>query len=200
MANLLHNETVARALSQAIADGDIALGSVPGLLRRVLTEDMWRKRILPETGQSVEFERFEDFVTTDPLEGLGTTLEVVKSLCKRDEDVLTLIDQVTKKTLNGNGINQPSEGVIHNTLPPQHGASREYTVVLLERDGHNELAQQVLNRQISAAEARRQAGYEMRRRAISLDDPVSAARTISKYMHPEAIKELIALLQQSSIK
>ncbi len=197
MTQLLHNDTVARALAQAIADGDASLDSVPGLLRRLITENMWQARTIPETGKLCTFERFEDFVTTRPLDGLGTTMDVLRALCKRDEEALILLDQVTRKVLNEHGGDRRSEtNITCNIEPPkQQGNSREYTVARLERDGHQELAQRVLNREITAAAARREVGWEARRVVIRLDDPASAARTIRKYMDPNAVKELIRRLR-----
>lgn len=192
MANLLHNDTVARALSRAIADGDAALENVPGLLRRIIKEDMWRERIVPESGETITFARFEDFVTTEPLDGLGTSMDVIRALCKKDEDVLIMLDEVTKKTLSPLGANQSTAGVIYNT--PERGTSREYTVARLERDGMPDLAQRVINREVTAAEARRLAGWEKEKIAIRLDDPKSAAQTILKRMDREAIAELLAIL------
>ncbi len=200
MSRLLHNDTVARALAMAVADGNASMHSVPGLLRRIITEDMWQARTIPETGKLCTFERFEDFVTTRPLDGLGTTMDVLRALCQRYEEVLILLDQVTRKALNENGGDRRGENsIIHNTeTPKQQGTSREYTVARLERDGHQELAQRVLNREITAAAARRQVGWEFRRVAIRLDDLASAARTIRKHLDPNAIQELITWLQEEA--
>jgi hypothetical protein len=193
--NLLHNDTVARALSRAIADGDASMDSVPGLLRRIITENMWQERIVPESGEVITFKRFEDFVATPPLEGLGATMDVIRALCKKQEDVLILLDEVTRKALNQNGGDRTS--VIYNTGPNERGTGREYTVARLERDGQSDLAQRVINREVTAAEARRIAGWEKEKIAIRLDDPASAAQTILKRMDKSAIVELCTILAEA---
>ncbi|MHB8628775.1 MAG: hypothetical protein ACYDBJ_18065 [Aggregatilineales bacterium] len=68
--------------------------------------------------------------------------------------MLIMLDQVTKKTLGQNG--RPKETITRNTLTPSHqGNGREYIVARLERDGYTDIAQQVLNREMTAAAARR---------------------------------------------
>lgn len=196
MANLLYNDTVTRALSVAIASGHDALESVPSLLRRLLQNNMWQERIIPETGEKICFARFEDFVSAPAVEGLGTTMEVIRALCRREQDVLVLIDQATRKTLSNVG--SPTKDSAERTdSPSDRGTSREYTVARLERDGFSDLAEMVINREITAAEARRQAGYELRKIAIRLDDPQSAAKTILSNMDVEAIEELLSILSEA---
>lgn len=194
--NTLYNGTVFRALTRNLADGESSLDEVPGLLKRMITENMWQEYTVPESGKLVTFERFEEFVTTPPLEGLGTTMEVLRALCQRHEDVLVLLDRITRKTLEEHGGDRRSESKVTCNVetPEQRGNKREYTVARLERDGHQELAQQVINRVITAAEARRQVGWEPRRVEIRLDDPDSAARTILKHMDRAAINELVQKL------
>jgi len=46
-------------------------------------------------GEIVRFERFEDFVTTPPLEGLGSDVRQLKHLCQDDTAALDAIDQAT---------------------------------------------------------------------------------------------------------
>src|SRR5437660_7972839 len=99
MSSLIHNDAIARSLARAVARGDESLESVPGLLRRIITENMWQERILPESAELIRFDSFEDFVTAPPLDGLGTSVEILRLLCKRDVEVLALIDELTKKAL-----------------------------------------------------------------------------------------------------
>src|SRR5258706_9578443 len=72
-------------------------------------------------------------------------MDVIRALCKKQEDALILLDQVTKKTLLDP--HRPiAESVMYNTSPAERGTSREYTVARLERDGRPDLAQRVVNR------------------------------------------------------
>lgn len=80
-----------------------------------------------------------------------------RALCQDAEDVLILLDQVTKKELLPLGGNQYAEGVTCNTLssPQDRGNSREYTIARLERDGFHDLALQVIERKVTAAKVAR---------------------------------------------
>jgi hypothetical protein len=170
------------------------MDSVPGLLRRIITEDMWQERIVPESGEVITFERFEDFVTTDPLDGLGTTMDVVKALCKKQEDVLALLRGLVPEE-GKHGTNQHS-GLSIASPSAKGGTTVEYTIARLKRD-NPPLAEKVIQGTITAAEARRQAGWEKEKIAIRLDDPKSAAQTILKRMDREAIAELLAILAEA---
>ncbi len=48
------------------------LENVPGLVRRVIETEAWRKRI--QDGEEFEHDRFIDFITTKPLAGCGWPL------------------------------------------------------------------------------------------------------------------------------
>jgi hypothetical protein len=63
---------------QAYKRGEGALKNVPGLLLRIINEGLWRKRKIKQTKKIVEFDKFEDFVTGMPPEGLGENPEMLK--------------------------------------------------------------------------------------------------------------------------
>ena len=205
MSKLLQNDTIARALSQDIADGDAALGSVPGLLRRVINENMWQERVLPENSQLVTFQHFTDFVTAPPLEGLGTTREVIEALCKQDDAILQQMRQLFEEdipTANRNGTNRYTSSPDTSGLETDnkgYGNSREYRLARLKRDAPD-LAELVINDEISAAEGMRQlkarqGKSEPFRRAINMQDAKSATDTIFEFMDRETIEQLIECLQ-----
>ncbi len=74
--------------------GEYALTEVPALLRCLLADGLWRDRVIEQTGERAAFSRFEDFITAPPLEGLGTTPELLRRLCdpERDADVLAALN------------------------------------------------------------------------------------------------------------
>lgn len=78
------------------------------------------------------------------------------------------------------------------------GNSRDYVIARLKRDAPD-IAQRVIDGEISAAEGKRLASgqTEPKRRAINMDDPESAANTILEYMSRENIEDLIAILYQA---
>jgi hypothetical protein len=145
--------------------------------------------------------------------GCGQTVEKLKALlvvehhharednewAQRMKTLRTQIEAELKAKLNDNGGDRRNEdSIIYNTeTPKQQGTSREYTIARLERDGFMDLAQQVIDQEITAAEARRRAGWEKRKVSVRMDDPHSAAETIVKHMPREVIDELISLLLEA---
>src|SRR5690606_38754229 len=69
------NNVWVEALGSALLRGGAALENVPGLLKRILREEAWRE-FQPKIGPVVRHERFADFVTTPPVQGLGASVEL----------------------------------------------------------------------------------------------------------------------------
>lgn len=105
MNKLLYFDEITRSLSNAVARGEASLESVPGLLRMIVTKKMWKKRILSVTGEIVEFNNFEEFVTTLPPEGLGTSIRALKHLCSYEPKLIAIID---RETQNGSLSTKPA--------------------------------------------------------------------------------------------
>ena len=78
------------ALGSAISDGETSLGQVPQLLRKVLENDAW-KEFETKMGKHVTYSRFEDFVTTPPLDGLGADMELIKEIASKDIELQMLL-------------------------------------------------------------------------------------------------------------
>jgi hypothetical protein len=68
----------------------------------------------------------------------ASNIGVIRALCKREPEILIMLDEVTKKTLNDHGGDRSN---ITRNLAPKLGNSREYIVARLERDGHADIAQ-----------------------------------------------------------
>lgn len=89
------------------------------------------------------------------------------------------------------------------------GTGSDYTIARLERDARAtndaelmNLAAAVRDGDISAAEARRRAGWETKpakpkQISVRRDDPQSAARTLIKHMDPDALRVLYAALGEA---
>lgn len=75
-----------------LQNGESALDSVPKLLKRLLAENMWQE-FTTLRGELVHYERFEDFVTTPALKGLGTTVELIRRVVADDTETVDLLDR-----------------------------------------------------------------------------------------------------------
>jgi len=98
MNNTLIADVFVDRLSNALSSTGFGLDNIPELVLIVINEGYWKERVLEQTGQVVRFDRFVDFVTSPPLEGLGAKIETLKQICKGTEahDALEAIDAVTR--------------------------------------------------------------------------------------------------------
>lgn len=75
------------ALSASLDRGKNGLDSVPGLLRQILQDGMWRHFVTMRE-EEVCHEEFHEFLHTPPLKGLGASEDLVRRLIAHDPDVL----------------------------------------------------------------------------------------------------------------
>ncbi|MDZ7956073.1 hypothetical protein [Nostoc sp. DedQUE09] len=66
----LDKNQIITLLHSALSEEVLELNKVQELLEQVLEEELWRKRIIPETEEVATFDSFFDFVHTSPPVGL----------------------------------------------------------------------------------------------------------------------------------
>lgn len=92
---LERRDDIVDALRKSLSTTEHGLGSVPNFVKVVIRDEMWRDRVIRETGERAAFGSFADLVTTPPLAGLGASLDQLRGLCKRDPEALDAIDRAT---------------------------------------------------------------------------------------------------------
>jgi hypothetical protein len=186
----LTNYRVISSARLAVRDGMGGLHGVPALLKRILKEEMWREFVIAETGQVQTYDRFIDFITEPPLEGLGTDLKTVTKLCEDDPEALDLLNKATT--------HPGSRSDLHNNImevKPQ-GTSRAYSLRKLAADAPM-LHTRVLAGELSPHAAMLEAGF--RNRTISIPvDAEKAARAIRRHFTPDQIAALVDLLTEET--
>jgi hypothetical protein len=166
------------------------------VMKRVLKENMWQKRFIGKMGTVQEFRRFEEFVTTAPLEGLGADMALVKRICRDDKETLDLIDQATQGQHGGDHGNQYTGGKIDNvTLATTTGNGEQYALRRLRKD-RPDLHAKVLGNELSAHAAMVEAGFRERMLTIP-PDPERAARIILKHFDQQQVMRLVNLLRDA---
>ncbi len=193
--DLVYYDSVVDALRSALREGQAGLGDVPGLLKQVLRDGMWRKRVVVKMGSVQRFERFEDFVRTPPLEGLGATLPLVKRLAGDDRELLDLLDQATQQEA-GNptfGAGEPIVDIINNSTDKRpDGTSEQYALRRLRKQ-RPELHQRVLAGELSPHRAMVEAGFRTPTLTVPLD-PARAARILAKHFDVMQLIDALARL------
>ena len=176
------------ALSSALDRGSHGLENVPGLLKRILAEDLWRE-FETARGERVVHDRFESFVTAPPLRGLGATMDLITRIVgTADPELLAMLREAQRI---GRGVGSRSDSERLNT------DDAAYQIERLARDAPEEYAAVLRgDRSISAAAVR--AGIRNKRMSIRIDSAESAAETLRKHMPPEQLTLLRKLLKEDS--
>lgn len=184
------NAVLVEALGSSLRYGGSALTDVPELLKRILEEGAWREFVTTR-GETVQHERFFDFVTTPPTRGLGATVELIDRMAGTgDPDLLRML-QEAKKGSPG----RPKNGSESEPFKAGQTESATYTADRLARDAPEEFAA-VQRGEKSLNAAARAAGIRRPRTSIRLDSAESAAHTLRKHMAPETLTQLVKLLEE----
>ncbi len=78
-------------LQSAYRDGERGFQHVPGHIKRIIKEGLWRRVHAEETGETVTFDTFREFVTAPLPEGLGADPSTLVAMCQGDSEALGLL-------------------------------------------------------------------------------------------------------------
>lgn len=182
--DLVENDYVVDALRNAIVEGGFGLSNAPKAMRRIAELGAWRKRKIARTGKIIEFDSFRDFVTTPPLEGLGTTIEVLRSMCGDDPTVVELLDEPLRQP------GSPPKTERNRSNITVRGTTEDYTRRRLRRD-RADLYQRVLAGELSAHAAAQEAGFRPRTATIRVDTPQEAVRGLLRRFSRDELLEAL---------
>lgn len=173
-------------LGTSLRYGGSALSNVPDLVKQVIRENAWRE-FVTRNGEQVQHARFADFVAAAPLAGIGGTVELLRSICRDDNEARTLIDEAVENPAH---VHRDVDN-IHVARPD--GTSKDRALRKLRRDAP-ELHADVLAERLSAHAAMVKAGFRKRTFSVPAEDPERIAATLRRQLEPETISRLIELL------
>lgn len=189
-------DDVVEQLRETMVAGRIQWDYFPGLLKIVLDEGLWRERVVKRTGEVARFERFEDFVAAPPYAGLGTTMEVVKNLC-RDNNLLPGYDAATQRP-DGRP-HKTTVNNVHGYQKPEGNSAQRAVRQLRQRaeagDEHvAALYAAVLAGEKSPHAAVVEAGLRKKTATVPVD-PIGVANWARRTFTAEQIAELVEALR-----
>jgi hypothetical protein len=197
--NLKERADLIDALSSALDSSGHSLDIVPKLLRRILEEGAWRE-FETKLHKQVRHERFEQFVITPPLEGLGASVELIRRMVADDPVALDLLDQALQGMHGGDRkseeVKEEIKGLIQSLdtdTDKKDTRDRSGELIRRLRKDFPELHTKVLNRELSIHRAAVEAGIFPRRYVVNLGSAHSAAELVSR-ASPEFLEELRKLL------
>lgn len=187
-------------LTSSIRRGSSGLHSVPGLIKQIINENMWQRRVIEATGEVVECKSFNEFVVSTPPKGVGTDLKTLERLCFDDKEALTLLSEAVTEGPGKRAKAEAKEDIHNNimNITPQavQGTSRSYTLRKLRKDAP-ELHAKVIAGDISPNAAMIEAGF--RRKMVSIPtDPTGAANAIIRNFNYDDLTTLINLLVEAT--
>ena len=195
MDKLREADAIVDSLGKAMQSGETGLRYVPALLLRVVNEDLWRERVIAQTGERVAFERFLDFVTTQPLEGLGADLPALRRLCADNPAALDAIDRATKQPEGGDKRSAAYKNTVDNINGDRpDGTSAAYALRKLRSDAPDAHAR-VLAGELSPHAAMVEAGF--RRKTLQIPTDVEgAAQVLMRRFTYDDLCRLVQLLAE----
>lgn len=158
--NPIDNQNICASCEQAIRHGVGRLDAVPGLIKRIIKEELWRERKV-ETGEIVKLKSFRELITAKPYAGWDTDPAKIEAVIRDDPEVLTLWE---KEMQVGKGTRTDLVDNI-NHVRASKGTSRAYTASRLKRD-RPDLFAKVVAGKLSANAAAIKAGFRKKKTAL----------------------------------
>jgi hypothetical protein len=148
---------------------------IPRTVKHILGDnewhvEMWRKRHSDLVDEDIEFESFEQFVTTDVPRGLGCSIERLKHLCFDDTEALDAIDKALQHKPGKRKRKAVKSDNVRNKT--NHGNTRDRALRML-RSKRPDLHKRVLAGDISPHAAMIEAGF--RKKTFTVPDDLAAA-------------------------
>jgi hypothetical protein len=190
-------------LSRDIRYGGSSLKNIPALIKKVIREGIWKRYI--DSLDIIEFDTFEEFVTTRLPEGLEATIDQLLALCDKDLEAQRMIQAELKRGPGGN--NNPEglggwsnktkvdtvDNVNSDKIQRPTGNTRAAGIRRLEKD-RPDLLEEVEAGKMSIHNAMIEAGF--RKQTITVTVDVEAiARKLRRTLDQDQIQILITLLQ-----
>lgn len=153
-----------------------------------VNEYSWKHRLIPGLS-SRSYSNFREFVFGETPWGLGWTYKVAEAFILPEMPEIWKEIEENVQAVNAHGIKHNNEDLTCKVINKEYGNNREYSISLLKRDAP-EIAQRVINREISAAEGMRLAGKR--------EPTVTCKATINGFYN--AIKQKLTADQISELK
>lgn len=196
---LIYSNQISESFTHALSSGEQGLKHAPLLLLRIIEEGHWRKRYVERLKQVVEFDRFIDYVTADPLPGIGASVEILRRLCADNIQARQALEDALigeRGAPEGNKNADKTNRVIHpicSDLPSQ--AKQTKSLRRLRRE-FPALHAQVMAGKKTITAAAVEAGIYPKRVSVNLQDAKSAAQSIVRNAGAEYAADLVRQIEE----
>lgn len=162
MINEIEKGQLVSTTIQCFQRADGSLKNFPGLLKKIISEKAWERRV--HNGRVIELSSLRELIELKPVDGWGQDPAKIEAVIRDDVEALAMWrEEMTEEPGNPTGSNQYQEkesGISNNVTisTPDRGNSRSYTVARLKQQAP-ELFEKVVSGELSANAAAIQAGF-----------------------------------------
>lgn len=192
MANkLIEAYQLVTSVAKAMRYGGSILRDTPELVKSIIKNDYWKEFTVTQTGETVTFKTFEEFVSSPAPKGLAADIQTLKNICRDNVEALDAIDRVTKQKQG-----RPNKNIdninVSSTVPD--GTSAASALRRLRKD-RPDLHSAVLSGAKSPHAAMIEAGFRKYKLSVAME-PAAVASAVRKHFTREELAELISLLRE----
>ncbi len=174
---------------------------MPGLLAKLISEDLWVERDIDGQVISYSKDEFRHFVESPYPEGLSTTIPTIERLCGDNQEIKDFLAAAKKGKWGGNRVKSVKQTDAKGNVSYQDGespswydgGSTDYRLNRL-REQSPEYHSKVMSGDMKLNAAYVAAGFAPKRVAVNMNNAQSAYNTLTNNMPDEVLSELIDLL------
>jgi len=186
-----HGSTIVREVITSTSNGADVMSALPGLVRQLLDEEAWREFTVQGLRGPVQHETFMSFVKTQPPRGLGGKAAALLALCGADGELRARVDCLLKGEVQRAATPGRPKKDSTTIVSSDRGYTATTVVARLKRDDPD-LAQRVVNGEMSAYAAARAKGWKPPR--IQVTTPERTAAHLCRHMTRDQLDELVNIL------
>lgn len=164
------------------------LSSVPGLLKKIIVNRAWERRV--NKGKVIELASLRELITSKPIRGWGEDPKKVEAVIKDDPEVLAMYrEAMVERPGKRPKVNSDN---ITNKTGDERGTAKAYTLSRLEREAP-ELFKDVCDGKTTANAAAIEAGFRQKTFTVVAGDSVRAVKSLLKHYSKDDILDAIAI-------
>jgi hypothetical protein len=166
------------------------LNSVPGLLKKIIVNRAWERRV--NKGKVIELASLRELITSKPIRGWGEDPKKVEAVIKDHPEVLAMYREAMKLKCGRKEQENYHNNVMVIEQTPKQGNSKAYTLSRLEREAP-ELFKAVCDGKTTANAAAIEAGFRQKTFTVVAGDSVRAVKSLLKHYSKDDILDAIAI-------
>lgn len=160
MINEIEKGQLVSTTIQCFQRADGSLKNFPGLLKKIISEKAWERRV--HNGRVIELSSLRELIESKPVDGWGQDPAKIEAVIRDDVEALAMWREEMTEEPGGDRQSKEhksnSDNITNAFTSDDRGTSRSYTVARLKQQAP-ELFEKVVSGELSANAAAIQAGF-----------------------------------------